>query len=336
MATGVEMHQVTTAFLPIHSRAYDCQSELLASQSQSVLLMFIIVSSQCHRIGQRVHQTPVEDCRGQTAALDPNSPGAWDDEEEIEEKKKKEREREKEKEKEKKARMKKEKSQTKKQPKPTYTKVKEFNKPLGTVATAIKTLGHPLRSRAPVQPDDADIVVIRQHGEGAPIQTYPLVEGHPASAAGSNDRSCSPGELSLDPETERLRAVERPPERREARPRVVMRECWSETSTNEGHATPDDEFEVERPSNPTPLSVRNLMRDQQQPCCSGFADPSSFQLAHSSHAHFSSSHAHLNSSHAHLGENVEQRCSGSVSMTQLVDIEGVEFDYGSPVQHRVS
>ena len=272
----------------------------------------------------------MEDCRGQTAALDPNSPGAWDDEEEIEEKKKKEKEKEREKEKKK---MKKEKSQ-KKQPKPTYTKVKEFNKPLGTVATAIKTLSHPLRSHGPAaeKPDDSDIVVIRQCGD-TPVQTYPLVEeGRPAPAAGNDSGSCSPEEPSLDPEAEKLRALKRPPERRESRPRAV-RQCWSETSTCEGCAPhEEDGLDAERPSNPTPLSARNLareqqqreqqQREQQQVGCSGLADQSPLQPAHSGHAH--------------LRETFGRRSSGSANAAQLVDLEAVEVAYGPPVQHRVS
>lgn len=224
----------------------------------------------------------------------------------------------------------------KKQPRPTFTKVKEFNKPLGTMATAIKTLSHPLRSHGSERhDDDNDIVVIRQCGD-TPVQTYPLVErdsaaGNDGGSCGrdsTDDGGCSPEALPLEPAAVGLRGLERPPERRESRPRPV-RQCWSETSTCEGCAPPEEDgLEAERPSNPTPLSAMNLAREreqqqwqrQQQARCSGLADQNlPLQLAHSSHAHL---------------RGTSERCpSSSADAAQLVDLEAVEPAHG---QHRVS
>ena len=50
----------------------------------------------------------------------------------------------------------------KKQPKPTYTKVKVLNKPRGPIATAIKTLKHPLKSTHASK--DTDVIVTRVYG----------------------------------------------------------------------------------------------------------------------------------------------------------------------------
>lgn len=129
-----------------------------------------------NRIGRKTRETPVEYLHGQP--LDSDSTDESEDE--VKEKAKKK----------------------KKQPKPTYTKVKELNKPLGTAATAIKTLKHPLKSRTSKE-SDKDIVVIRicQHGRIPAESPLPdtMSEGESSAADARKPTDANRGKQKASP-----------------------------------------------------------------------------------------------------------------------------------------
>ena len=249
----------------------------------------------------------------------------------------------------------------KKQPKPTYTKVKVLNKPRGPIATAIKTLKHPFKSTHASK--DTDVMVIRVFHRsdsgpshfinGGPTQQMPPVRRNFTD-------SCDSEGSVFDAETLALQQIERPPERREARrPGRVVRQCWEERRPSEvmPGCVPDDVdwSEFERPSNPTPLSARNLTR-RRRPNHFSPSDADHFQPAQShthadsfqpvqTHTHTGSfqptldqSHTHADSSrraqcHTHTGpaQLSQSLCSATVlsdhsdaAQVQLIDIESVD------------
>ena len=148
-----------------------------------------------------------------------------------------------------------------KKPKITFTKVKQFNKPKGPWATAMKTLKHPLSSHAP----DQDVVVIRQYGYASPSSKH----FRPAESESStmnltcflvrpwiNSSMSMPGQTSVTADEDEA-APPLPVDSSGDESRPSVRVCWSEhTQLRDVSADMRSEVattEMERPSNPTPL-----------------------------------------------------------------------------------